>query len=207
MTWAPAVDGEYVPKPAGLMMKQGLFDHSLKVLTGHNSNEGAIFGLPIIDNGAQYLAYLHQLIPDATNSTIEHVNTVLYPPVLNGIQQYLTQGAREVHTITDSAFICNTRFIDVAPGYHAQDVDYTIFNEGRNISGAYEVNVTLAQQMQRMFTNFAKTGSPDGDNVPILPLYGKNSTLWSIQSGSPVLDSAAIQQCDWWQEAHYLPRW
>jgi carboxylesterase type B len=221
MTWAPAVDGVYVPKPAGLMLKQGLFDHSVKILTGHNSNEGTIFGSPIIDNEDQYLAYLHQLIPDATNSTIDQVNTVLYPPVFNGYQKYLTQGARQAHTITDSAFICNTRYIDlayelhgargyffdIAPGYHAQDLDYTFFNDGGTISGAYEVNVTLAQQMQRLFTNFAKTGSPDGEDVPTLPIYGKDSTLWSIQSGTPVLDDAATQQCDWWQEAHYLPRW
>ena len=84
MTWAPAVDGVYVSKPAGLMLKHGLFDRSVKVLTGHNSNEGAIFGSPIIDNKDQYLPYLYQLIPDATNTTIEHVNNVLYPPVFNG---------------------------------------------------------------------------------------------------------------------------
>lgn len=219
MTWAPAVDGVYVPMPAGLMLKQGLFDHSVRIITGHNSNEGAIFGSPIIDSEDEYLAYLEQLIPDAANSTIEYVNKVLYPPIFNGTQQYRTQGAREVHTITDSAFICNTRYIDlayehlgakgyyfdVAPGNHAQDLDYTFFNDGGIISGAYEVNVSLAQQMQRLFTNFAKNGSPDGESVPTLPLYGKNSILWSIQTGTPVTDDAATEQCKWWQEAHYLP--
>ncbi|KUL85736.1 hypothetical protein ZTR_08521 [Talaromyces verruculosus] len=183
MTWAPAVDGVYVPKPAGLMLKQGLFDRSVKVLTGHNSNEGAIF--------------------DATNTTIEHVNNALYPPVFNG------------------TFICNTLYIDlayerhgvrgyffdIAPGYHAQDLDYTYFNDGGTISGAYEVNVSLAHQMQRLFTNFAKTGSPAGENVPTLPIYGENSTLRSIQMGAPIHDDAATQQCDWSQEAHYLPEW
>lgn len=221
MTWAPAVDGVYVPEPAGLMLKRGLFDHSVRVLTGHNSNEGAIFGSPLINSEDQYFSYLQQLISDATNSTMEYVNNVLYPPLFNGSQQYLTQGAREVHTITDSAFICNTRYIDLAyerqgakgyffdisPGYHAQDLDYTFFNDGGTISGTYEVNVTLARQMQRWFTNFAKSGSPDGENLPTLPLYGKNSTLWSIQGGAPVLDNAATRQCDWWQEAHYLPQW
>lgn len=114
MTWALVVHGVYVLKPAGLMLKHGLFDHSARIITGYNSNEGSIFGPPIIDSEDEYLAYLQQLIPDAINSTIEHVDNVLYPPIFKGSQQYLTQGAREVHTITDSAFFCNTRYYDLA---------------------------------------------------------------------------------------------
>lgn len=72
----------------------------------------------IIDKEAAYLAYLQQLIPDATNSTIDHVITVLYARVFKGGQQYLTEGAREVDSITDSAFICNTQYIKLAYKLH-----------------------------------------------------------------------------------------
>ncbi|EEA21266.1 hypothetical protein PMAA_050810 [Talaromyces marneffei ATCC 18224] len=162
MTWTPAVDGVYVPKPAGLMLKQALFDHSVKIMTGHNSNEGT---------EAAYLAYLQQLIPDATNSTIDHVITVLYARVFKGGQQYLTEGAQDIYLMS--------------------------LRDGGHISSTYEVNVTLAKQMQRLFTKFTKTGSLDGDSVPTQPIHGKNSILRSIHSSAPVSDDEATQQCDW----------
>lgn len=219
MTWAPSVDGVYIPKPAGLMLQEGLFDHSVTVITGHNSNEGAIFGSPIVTTEALYLEYLQQLLPNAANHTIHHVNSVLYPPIFNGSQAYDSEPEREIRTITDAAFICNARYIDlayrdlggkgyyfdVAPGYHTQDLYYTFYNQGGTVASTFEVDITLAQQMQRMFTNFAKTGSPDGPGLPSMPPYGENSSLLSIAKGVPVRDTAASPQCDWWQQAYYLP--
>lgn len=222
MTWAPAVGGVYIPEPAGLLLKQGLFDHSVQVITGHNSNEGAIFGSPLVTTEASYLDYLDQLLPNAAYNVLRYVNGALYPPTFNGSQPYTNEAEREISLITDAAFICNARYIDLAyarlgaigyyfdvsPGYHAQDLVYTFFNDGGTVAGSYDVNITLARQMQRTFTNFAQTGNPDGPGgLPPLPWYSADSELLSVDKGVRVVDSAATPQCDWWQEAYYYPRW
>jgi len=80
-TFGPAVDGNFVPALPGVLLLHGQFDHDVKVMVGHNSNEGYLFTSPFITNNTQFTAYIHTLAPAATNSAVTYIDSVLYPPV------------------------------------------------------------------------------------------------------------------------------
>jgi cholinesterase len=90
----------------------------------------------------------------------------------------------------------------VPPSLHGQDIAYTYFN-GPNPSVQ---NNTLAQIMQRYFTNFAQTGDPNGPaKVPHFPTYGPRQTCLNLNLTNigTVRDNAANERCAWWQKGLY----
>ena len=76
-----------MPDLPGKLLKQGRFDKTLAVLTGHNQDEGSRF-VPntVITNDTSYASYLKSLLmplakdPDA----LALITKTLYPPVFDG---------------------------------------------------------------------------------------------------------------------------
>ena len=219
-TFGPVVDGFISPALPGVLLLHGQFDKRLKVMVGHNSDEGLLFTSPFIQNQTAFAAALQSLFPDAPNKTITYIDTVLYPPVFDGTYGYTNQIERTALAISESSFTCNTRFLDLAfknqtysylfsvpPGLHGQDVPYTYFNGDTSTSDdGSPVNSTVAKAFQDYLTSFALNGSPNEQGVPYFPLYGSNSSLLNIASTNlslPLTDTVANSRCDWWQKALY----
>ncbi|KAH8697917.1 carboxylesterase [Talaromyces proteolyticus] len=214
MTWGPTVDGRYVPKMPGVLFQQGHFDHSIKVVTGHNSHEGRSFGSPLVTDESQYLQYLRELLPSASADIINYLDNHLYSQRSNWSNDpNRNERDRLINTITDYFFICNNRYIDTAyqdigswgyyfdvpPGVHAQDLAYTFYNPGADS----KINVTIARQMQSYFANFIQTGDPNAPGLPTLVSYREGSMLRSLHANALVKDTAATDRCAWWQQALY----
>jgi carboxylesterase type B len=219
-TFGPVVDGLLAPALPGVLLLHGQFDKSLKIMVGHNSDEGLLFTSPFVQNQTAYAANLEVIFPDASAKTINYIDTVLYPPVFDGTHGYTNQVERTALTISELIFTCNTRYLDLAfanqtysyffsvpPGIHGEDIAYTYFNGDTSTSDdGSPVNATVAKALQDYLTSFAMNGNPNEKGVPFFPMYGSGSTVVNISAtnlGTTLKDTVAISRCDWWQKALY----
>ena len=207
----PAVDGEFVPALPGKLLLQGGFDKSLKIMAGHNIDEGIAFMDPFAQDEARFEADLRIYFPTITDATIQYISKTLYPPVFDGSLGYTTQTVRSDLLITEAFFTCSTNYLaraygdqtfnyifSVPPSLHGDDIPYTYFN-GPN---AAVKNDTLAVIMQEYFTNFAITGNPNGPGLPYFHTYGGDSVAQNLglTTIGPIQDNAANPRCLWWQK-------
>lgn len=214
-TYGPAVDGGYVPDLPGILLQQGKFDHSVKVMAGHNQHESTMF-VPDISSDAEFRESLEAFLFGVTNTTIDYIATVVYPDDLSGQYGYTTQTGRLQLVVNEEGFICNTRYLSTAfgnetysyiftlsPGVHQQDLGFTFF-DGDVLAASTEGTVTdpvLAVDMQQRFTRFVQSGTPNtATSDPHWPEYGEEATLLEFDTAvSTMTDDAANARCDFWQ--------
>jgi para-nitrobenzyl esterase len=89
---------------------------------------------------------------------------------------------------------------------HSSDLPYVFgyFPKSGNISGHFgDVDTKLADLMETYWTNFAKTGNPNGDNVPKWPEFDGTQALIEFGEDGQVSSSAALRtrQCSIYREA------
>ncbi|KAG0650086.1 Carboxylesterase patB [Hyphodiscus hymeniophilus] len=210
----PAVDGDFVPALPGKLLLQGGFDKSLKIMAGHNLDEGISFEDAYAQDEERFEADFRIYFPTITDAEIQYISKVLYPPVFDGSYGYTSYTLRGDYWVTEAFFTCSTNYLaraygsqtynyifSVPPSLHGDDIPYTYFS-GPNPSVK---NDTLAVIMQEYFTNFAITGSPNGPGLPHFPQYGSSSTVQNLGLSSigPVPDNVANPRCLWWQKGLY----
>ncbi|TQN67818.1 Carboxylesterase patB, partial [Colletotrichum shisoi] len=207
--WGPTVDGDFVPDLPGLLLSQGRFDSSVAVLGAHNSDEGFIFASSLIEDEEDYVSLLlTPLLPDAPDGVVDYITTQLYPAVYDGTHPWTTPLARASATVADAWFVCNNYYLnkalggvaynylfDVPPGRHGNDIGYTFYN-GETTYNGLPVNASVADTLQAYLTAFAKTGSPNRDGLPEVPLYGDDAAVASLYNGTTVVDAAVAERCD-----------
>lgn len=106
-TYGPVVDGLIAPAIPGKLLLQGSFDKSLKLMLGHNADEGLVFTSPFIQNDMQYDDYLKSVFPTITPPVADYIENVLYPPTMPGIlgtTGYKDETGRLVLTIGENVF-------------------------------------------------------------------------------------------------------
>lgn len=106
--YGPTVDGNFVPHLPGELLLHGQFDKSVRVMVGHNSNEGLIFTSPFVQNNSAFEDSLIKLEPTlrAWPEVVDYITEVLYPPVFDGSQAqgYTNQIARASAVIAEVTF-------------------------------------------------------------------------------------------------------
>lgn len=218
--FGPSVDGIFVTEDPKLLLSQGHFDQSIRVMVGHNSNEGLLFTAPVTDD-AGYLDFIRSTFPSARDSIVAHIANEMYPPAFDGSMGYTDQVGRAALTVGEATFVCNAFAVDraynnetfaylfdVFPGLHAQDVEYTFYNsdttwQGLSVLTMWGDNQTVAYAMQDYFTSFAVKGVPNSsiDGFSRFPTYGDNATVVQLSTDGikKIRDPAANQRCAWWQ--------
>lgn len=211
-TYGPVVDGNFAPALPGLLLQRGQYDTSLRVMVGHNADEGLLFTSPFINDTASFEKYYSTTIPTvrAWPQVMQYIDSI-YP-----ISAFPNQIARAVKLVSEVIFTCNTFYLDkaygnntysyefaVPPAIHGQDVAYTFFT-GVNATG---VNTTIATALQEYITSFAMNkGNPNENGVPHFQMYGPNASieLLNVTGIRQAHDDTANARCDWWQEALYV---
>ncbi|TVY62853.1 Carboxylesterase patB [Lachnellula suecica] len=222
-TFNPVVDGNFAPALPGQLLLQGGYDKSLKVVIGHNINEGIFFTSPFLVNASTFLQNIITVsFPNVGENSIgDYLTQTLYPPVFNGTYNYTDQVLRGALLVTEGLFACNANWLSrafgqnshsylfsVAPSLHGDDIPYTFYQS----PNAAVRNGTLAVMMQEYWTNFVETGDPNGPGLPNFPTYytspddsgGGNILNLNISSISVTGDYLANERCDWWQKALYF---
>ena len=172
-------DNDYVPDSTGKLLKQGHFDKTLSVITGHNQDEGSRFVQNSeITNDTYYASYLESLITPLAEDpdTLAFITRSLYPPVFDGSQGYTNQAQRNNLTVAHAEFVCNTLFMNqasffhptyayqfsVPPAIHGADLTFTFYD----FDPSPGVNTTVAKIMQYYIARFAQTGQPNAPGLP-----------------------------------------
>ncbi|KIX92895.1 uncharacterized protein Z520_11371 [Fonsecaea multimorphosa CBS 102226] len=229
-TFAPAVDGDFVPSLPGNLLAQGNYDTSVQIMTGFNAHETLYFTNPDSTNNSIFLSSITATFPGIQPSVSDYVAQTLYPPIFNGSYPYTSFFERAELTLQESAFTCNTFFLQTAanrklnsvqaedygyrfsvpPAYHGQDVAYTYYNPA---TASPNVNATIALLMQRALTRFALTGKPNrkGDAVgTTMPVYQGTSTAaagkildMNVTGLTVIADPNDNDRCRWWQKSLY----
>ncbi|RMY65726.1 hypothetical protein D0863_08922 [Hortaea werneckii] len=212
--YGPTVDGNFVPHLPGELLLHGQFDKSVRVMVGHNSNEGLIFTSPFIQNNTAFEEQLTRFAPTirAWPDVVDYVTEVLYPPVFDGSQAqgYTNQIARAsalIAEVTFTSFAGNDTYayyFAVPYGLHGSDVPYTYFTTSEESSVR---NETVAIALQQYITQFAMSGTPNGDEtgIPYFKMYGDDATVQTLNVSriSEQMDPTANRRCNWWQKALY----
>jgi acetylcholinesterase len=214
-TYGPVVDGSFVPALPPLLLNQGAFAKNVKVMVGHNADEGPLFTPPYVTNDAALVAFLLQVYPTIETSIAQYIVKTLYPAVYDGTYPYTSGLQRAVLIVSESIFTCNTNYLDraygnqtyayefsVPPAEHGYDVPYTFYN---GVAGPEKVVDKVARAMQQYITDFVQTGTPNGDGVPQFNMYGTsaNEENLNVTGFMPMRDPTANARCAWWQKALY----
>ncbi|KFX96250.1 hypothetical protein V490_03445 [Pseudogymnoascus sp. VKM F-3557] len=169
-TFNPALDGDFVPALPGTLLREGKFDKSVNVMAGHNIQEGIQFMDPFAQTEDRFEENLRIYFPTITEDIVHYISKVLYPPDYSGLQGYNSPTTRSALMITEGFFTCNTNWLGKAlkydtynyifslwPSLHGDDIWYTYYNGPQPLVK----DNALAVTMQRYFTSFAQTGSPN----------------------------------------------
>ncbi|KAK4939887.1 hypothetical protein LTR66_014965, partial [Elasticomyces elasticus] len=138
-TFAPSVDGSFVPALPGQLLLHGQFDKSLRIMTGHNAHETIFFNDPKSTTDADFRNNLKASLPAIQESIVDHVSEVLYPPPSNRTAAfgYTNAAGRNELSSSEVSFTCNTNYLarafsavntqtfvyqfSIPPAYHGDD--------------------------------------------------------------------------------------
>ncbi|KAL5447840.1 hypothetical protein PMIN07_001888 [Paraphaeosphaeria minitans] len=214
--YGPVVDGLFAPLLPGQLLAQGRFDKNVRVLVGHNTNEGPYFTPPYANSTERIATQLKHTIPSIPQSSVDYVTDTLYPAVFDGSQGYTDNYTRAYSIVTEGIFTCNTNYLStgfqnktysylfaVPPAYHAFDIPYTFFDGGATSRLPTGVtNRTVAVALQEFITSFAKTGVPEAEGIMKFQMYGPDAKVLelNVTGIEEVHDSNASKRCNWWQK-------
>ncbi|HSC16223.1 MAG TPA: carboxylesterase family protein, partial [Gammaproteobacteria bacterium] len=218
----PVDDGDVLPGDQYVLYSAGRFNDT-PVLIGTNSDEGALF----IQGGVTSAAFQGQM----RGGYGEHADELLavYP---NATDAQALQGARDV--FRDSLFAWPTwawARLQSARGrgpayvyyfdhrtpqrpngaWHADEMAYVFRNMGSGFAGigggaTRPEDVAMSDLVSTYWTNFAKTGDPNGSGLPRWPAFSESSqqvlVLDTASSARPVPNIAQLRA---W-EAYYAWR-
>ena len=215
--YGPVVDGDFVPLEPGQLFAQGKFDHDVRVMVGHNANEGTYFTPPSISTEDDVDTQLRTAYPYIPQSSLDYITDVLYPPVFDGSLGYSSQFTRAAFLIAESIFTCNTFYLDkaygnrtysylfaVPPAFHGLDVSFTYYTGGALSSLPIGVtNRTVAIALQEFITSFAIEGRPEAEGIRQFNMYGPDAQVLelNVTGIAEVTDSNANARCNWWQKS------
>lgn len=197
----PTVDGLVIPK----LMGQAIGDGSVlnvPMLAGYNADEGTLFyesiGRPTIlvkefpDTLEERLAFLTEIYGEEDASALidlyglddpdgwEKAETDMLGDDLFGVHmRYL---AAQNTAQGEPTYLYH--FTRVPPSktqtigaFHASEI-FFVFGSHSPLAGLSEDDETLTEAMGLYWTNFAKTGDPNGSDLPVWPQYDPNSDQW-----------------------------
>jgi carboxylesterase type B len=223
--FGPTTDGNFVPDPPNVLLRNGRFDQSVRLLVLKSANEGYGFASPAITNDTAFEQYVLGAFPGLAVSPeiLKYIISELYPPVYDGSQAlgYKTPYERTAAFLTEAFFTCNVAYLAdalpfntwasdfvISPSLHESEATYTLYAGDYSNASRIDGNSSslsteqIAHVVQGYLSRFAQFGNPNGDDAPYWPIYGKNATAQVVSTSgfTTARESAANPRCEWWSQ-------
>ncbi|NYF81047.1 carboxylesterase/lipase family protein [Granulicella arctica] len=201
MRFWPDVDGYFLPESVGAIYAAGK-QNDVPMLAGWNRDEGGIDPKATVES---FKAAVEKLLPDhatellALNPVTDDASAVRAQADLAGDHfiAYSTWKWLEAQTKTGKQPVYRYRFDLAAPAdpnhpgglaaYHSSEIPYVFGDLDLLSSFGYAwrpEDFQTSATMQRYWTNFAKTGDPNGEGLPKWPVYAASSQ-WLVMHLGP----------------------
>ncbi|KAJ4300669.1 hypothetical protein N0V90_002756 [Kalmusia sp. IMI 367209] len=214
--YGPVVDGLFTPLQVSQLLAQGRFDKSIRVMVGHNANEGTYFTPPYVNTTERIVQQLEATLYNVPQSSVDYITQELYPAIFDGSYGYTDNFTRASLIVSEGIFTCNTNYLStgfknktysylfsVPPAFHGFDIAYTYFDGGATsaVNPLQVQNRTVAVALQEFITSFAKNGVPEAEGIRKFDMYGPDAKVLDldVKGIEEVTDSNAGPRCKWWQ--------
>ncbi len=197
----PTVDGVVIPKLMGEAIGDGSI-HNVPILAGYNGDEGTLFY-----DSIQKPTVLVPEFPDALDDRLAYleelygVDDAARLIALYGLDDPETYQKAETDMLGDDLFGVHMRYLaaaNVAAGeptylyhftrvppsktqtigaFHAAEI-FFVFGSHSPLAGLTEEDELLTEAMGLYWTNFAKTGDPNGAGLTPWPRYSPDTDQW-----------------------------
>lgn len=215
----PDVDGNFIPAPPAELLQQGRFDKSVRIMVGHNADEGLLFTSPFLRTDSDVKQNVINFIPTMKNDPeeMDYLLKNIYPEQeVNGTKPIGQRGQIDRTALFngDAFFICNFFFLakayqntsyaykfSVPPALHGDDIAYTFYNGPSSLVPASKT----AMKMQQYIINFALSGSPNGPGLPKIGKFGEKgrTLIFNATDVYETLDKSMQERCSWWEKGLY----
>lgn len=197
----PVVDGVVLPKVIGVAFAEGDVP-DIPVMVGYNADEGTLLypliGSPTPYDFSQRLETPESARPVLTKHYGQDADEVVEIYNLDDAETFLT-GSSDM--LGDDLFGVNMRYVAMkmenhgAPAYlyfftrvppsptqtagafHAAEIPF-VFGTHNDLFVAKDVDWELTDKVSSYWTNFARTGNPNGDGLPDWPQYTRANDTW-----------------------------
>ena len=219
--YVPLVDGYVVPDDPPLLI--GTNNQSkVPLLIGHNADEGLFYARDLPKTLQEYRAFVRARFP------AEFVDTVLarYPAatnadvavvaaVLETESRFVATAALTARAVSKVSDVYMYRFSRVAPSSraawggaaHTSEVAYVFDNTSGDASQFEEIDRTVSGAMAAAWVRFAKTGNPNGGELPQWPAYrSPDYRLLDFGDTVTLRSNARSPEIDLFQQAYEAMR-
>ncbi|MDB5126928.1 carboxylesterase family protein [Mucilaginibacter sp.] len=206
----PIIDGYFLPQvPADIFAANK--ENQVPLLTGWNEDDAFIGA---IKNAADYTTGITKrfgnkapevlkLYPGTTDAEAERSQIRMSRDQMFGVQNYSWVNQQSVKNKTKVYLYRFTRRLPATAdfvkygAFHTGEVAY-VFNNLKFLNRPFEpIDGQLADIMSSYWVNFAKTGNPNGEGLPIWPIYSNTTNQVMYLGEKPIAktlaDKAALE--------------
>lgn len=164
MEWGPVVDGDYIPSFPVTEESFAENGKDIELLIGSNLNEwNMMMGNNENEVPAEVTAAFAEAYPDRNPEEAGRVDTLIRLPMLKIMSHKADQNGAKVYAYV---FTWSGGF----GSYHGAEIPF-VFNQTQNDVAAQE----FASQVSEAWVNFAKTGVPSAEGLPVWEPYTRES--------------------------------
>ena len=211
LRFGPIVDGWAIPADPGLLWHQGKIA-DVPFMAGANADEGTIFLKQLtIDDINQYEKFVQligqedsslllKLFPAKSKAEIKPAlnkltAVVAFISAARGMVRFASQKQAKVFYYHFTR-VPGTPRLKPLGAFHGAEIFYAFGNIGPRL-GSIETDRNLSDAMRTYWTNFAKTGDPNGPDLTKWPAY-TTSTDTHLELGSQIKTGKGLYQeaCD-----------
>ncbi|KAH8828913.1 carboxylesterase family protein-like protein [Flagelloscypha sp. PMI_526] len=196
------------------------YQRGLRVLVGHNFNEGLLFTSPYVNNDSSFVQWFKDIMPTATDEGLQELLDK-YPSNFSGSPNlpYTSQITRAALSMGDFVFNCNALAMSSAryhsasyaylfsvwPALHIADLFYTFYSPS-NPNSKRVKDIAAARALQNAIVSFVGKGRPDYGELGQGREYGEKGRIveFTDEGLREGVDPAMNPRCEWWNAAGLL---
>src|SRR5262245_41195734 len=213
-SYVPLVDGYVVPDDPGVLLGTNK-QSKVPLLIGHNADEGLFFAPNLPKSLADYRAFVRARFPaelvDQVLARYRAATDAQVPvaaPLLDGESRLVAPTVLTARAVSKISDVYMYRFSRVAPSSrsawggaaHTTEVPYVFDNTSGDTSQFEEIDRTVSRAMADAWVRFAKTGNPNGGDLPPWPSYrSPDYRVLDFGDTVTVVSNAASPRIDFFQ--------